>query len=261
MAASSHPYHVFISHRSDAKPWVEVLARNLHARGFRVFLDIWEIVPGRSLVDELYRGLQQSRTGILVVTPETWESGWVREEYGSMMGRKQHDQDFTIIPVVVGQDIPDIPFLHNVAWVDFRPPRSYREAFYRLVCALEDRDPGSGIDLSVEPLLLPAPSSAPAPSPHQDEVAFIDRLFELFYTKQAVLLFAQADRGHSMMKSYLLERAQQRFRAGKVLHLVPPYSPQTEDAGAVDILDCCEDAPSLGAPAKDWFCGDGLELP
>lgn len=31
MAASSHTYDVFISHKSDAKPWVEVLARNLHA--------------------------------------------------------------------------------------------------------------------------------------------------------------------------------------------------------------------------------------
>lgn len=89
MAASSHTYDVFISHKSDVKPWVEVLARNLLNRGFRVFLDVWEIVPGRSLVDELYRGLQQSRTGILIVTPETWESGWVREEYGNMMGRKQ----------------------------------------------------------------------------------------------------------------------------------------------------------------------------
>jgi hypothetical protein len=236
MAASSHTYDVFISHKSDVKPWVEVLARNLQARRFRVFVDIGEIVPGRNLVDELYRGLQQSRAGILVVTSETWESGWVREEYSSMMSRKQHDRDFTIIPVVVGQDIPDIPFLHNVVWVDFRPPRPYREAFYRLVCALEGRPPGLEIDLSVEPLLLPASSSAPAPSPHQDEIAFVDRLFELFYTKQAVLLFAQADRGHSMMKSYLLERAQQRFRAGKVLHLVPPYSPQTEDAEYFAVL-------------------------
>jgi len=190
MASSSHTYDVFISHKSDAKPWVEVLARNLLSRGLRVFLDIWEIVPGRSLVDELDRGLQQSRKGILVVTPETWESGWVREEYGSMLGRKQRDRDFTIIPVVVGQDIPDIPFLHNVVWVDFRPPCPYREAFYRLVCALEGRAPGPEVDLSGELLAPPVLSSAPAPPPHQDEVAFVDRLFERFFTKQAVLLFA-----------------------------------------------------------------------
>ena len=74
-------YDVFISHKSEYKRWVEVLAQNLHKCGYNVFLDVWELVPGRSLVDGLYQGLQRSRAGVLVVTPEAWESGWVREEY------------------------------------------------------------------------------------------------------------------------------------------------------------------------------------
>ena len=97
-----------------------MLARNLKDRGYHVFFDAWAIVPGKSLVRELYQGLQQSKKGILVVTSEAFESGWVREEYDQMMTRKHQDSEFTIIPIILGNDIPDIPFLRSVRWIDFR---------------------------------------------------------------------------------------------------------------------------------------------
>lgn len=79
--SNNKTYDVFISHRSENKPWVEVLARNLKNQGYSVFLDSWELVPGKSLVSSLYEALKRSRKGILVATPEAIESGWVREEY------------------------------------------------------------------------------------------------------------------------------------------------------------------------------------
>jgi hypothetical protein len=194
-------------------------------------------VPGQSLVDELYRGLQQSRTGILVVTPEAWESGWVREEYRQMMAQKVAG-NFSIIPVIVGQEVPDVPFLRDVLWVDFRPPRSYREAFYLLLCAIDNRAPGPAVELSGE--LLPPPALNRETAPHQDELAFIEALFERFYTRQAVLLFAQADRGQSAMESCPLERARRQFGMHNVLHLVPPCNPHanTEEYFAVLRRQC-----------------------
>ena len=41
-----------------------------------------------------------------------------------------------------------------------------------------------------------------------------------------MMLLAQDDRGQGPIKSYLLERAKQRYGLDNVLHLVPPYSPQ-----------------------------------
>ena len=163
-----------------------------------------------------------------MVTPETYESGWVQEEYHQMMMQKQAERDFTIIPVIVGREVPDVPFLSDTLWVDFRPPHTYREAFYRLLCAIHKRRPGPEVDLPGELLLPPVLHEEATLQPHQGEITFVERLFELLYAKQAVLLFAQADRGHSAMKSYLLERAEQQFGQANVVHMVPPCSPHTE---------------------------------
>ena len=93
-------FDVFISHKSDCKSWVRVLAQNLKNQGYKVFLDEWELIPGKSIVDTLFNGLKQSRKGILVVTPGALESGWVREEYSQMMAQSREKKDFSIIPVV-----------------------------------------------------------------------------------------------------------------------------------------------------------------
>lgn len=215
-------YDVFISHKSDCKPWVRILAENLKSYGFDVFLDEWELVPGKSLVDGLYNGLRQSRKGILVVTPEAIESGWVREEFNQMMVQKQENNGFSIIPVVLGQEVPDFPFLKNILWVDFREPGQYRKAFYRLVCAMEEKPPGADIVLKREPV-IPDETAKESVPPGQDEISFTDELFELFFQKKAVLLLAQADRWQGGVKNRILERARERYGENNVLHLVPPF--------------------------------------
>jgi len=56
-----------------------------------------------------------------------------------MLSRKQRDPGFSLVSLVFG-DFPDLPFLANVYWVDFRDPSrgAYRRAFYRLLCGLGD---------------------------------------------------------------------------------------------------------------------------
>jgi hypothetical protein len=69
---------IFISHKSEYKPWVEWLARMLRAQQRSVFVDNWHVVAGQSWIDGL-----QCRSAVLVATPETVSSGWVRLEYES----------------------------------------------------------------------------------------------------------------------------------------------------------------------------------
>ena len=78
------PYDVFISYKSDYKPWVEALARNLQAQGLSVWFDDWRKVAGDRVTLTLEVGIQQARDGILIVTPEAAESGWVQKEYDTM---------------------------------------------------------------------------------------------------------------------------------------------------------------------------------
>ena len=39
-------YDIFISYRTAHRPWVEALAYNLQAQGYKVFLDAWAIAGG-----------------------------------------------------------------------------------------------------------------------------------------------------------------------------------------------------------------------
>lgn len=220
-------YHVFISHKSDCKPWVRILAQNLKSNGFNVFLDEWELVPGQSIAEGLYRGLKKSQKGILVVTPGAIESGWVKEEYRQMMHQKQENRDFSIIPVVLGEEIPDFPFLKDISWVDFRNPEQYRQSFYRLVCAIEGKPPGPDVELEGELIIPPTPGKELL-APDKDETAFVEELFELFFTKQAVILLAQADRWQGGVKIRLLKRAKKQYGENNVFHLVPPFGGQVD---------------------------------
>jgi AAA15 family ATPase/GTPase len=220
-------YDVFISHKSDCKPWVRVLAQNLKTQGYNVFLDEWELVPGKNIVEGLYNSLQQSRNCVLVVTPEGIESGWVREEYSQMVIQKQEKAGFSIIPVVLGQEVPDFPFIKDILWVDFRNINRYRQSFYRLVCAIENKSPGPDVELEGE-IIIPATLPNKSWKLAKDEISFVEEVFELFITRQAVLLPAQEDRWHGGMKTHLLEEAKKRYGKKNALHLVPPFGPRVD---------------------------------
>jgi hypothetical protein len=220
-------YDVFISHKSDCKPWVRILAKNLKTQGFKVFLDEWELVPGKDFIEGLSQGIRLSRKGVLVVTPGAYESGWVRDEYSQMMIQKQEDRDFSIIPVVLGEELPVIPFLNSILWVDFRDADRYRESFYYLVCALKNSAPGPEVDLQGE-LTLPTKTFIEKIQLAKNEVSFIEELFDLISAKQAVLLLVQRDRWQEGVKTDLLERARKEYGKENVMHMVPPFSPNAD---------------------------------
>ena len=116
-------YDVFLSHKSEHKPWVEWLARCLKASGRSVFLDIWNLVPGESWVEGLRRGVDECRAAVLVATPDVINSGWIREEYNALLQRRQATPEFKLVPIVFG-DVPNLPFLLNLQGIDCRDPAS-----------------------------------------------------------------------------------------------------------------------------------------
>ena len=74
-------FDIFLSYKSEDAEWVERLWRALDKRGRRVWVDRNEIRPGDFFAEALERGLESSRSIGLVVTANSFESGWVREEY------------------------------------------------------------------------------------------------------------------------------------------------------------------------------------
>ncbi len=224
-------YDVFISYRHLDQPWVECLARNLAQVGYRVFLDVWELVPGNPWIDELDDALRATGRGILVATPEAIESGWVRMEYRSMLIRQADDPAFRFVPIVAGA-IPEFPFLRTVQCVDFRDPspEAYRRAFYRLLCGLDNRRPGPDAELSVEPE-IPEPLRPSLEMPIAGEEGFLERIFSILANHPILLLLAQADCGQGELIEALLVQARKRYGDANTLHITPPFS---EDAELAD---------------------------
>ena len=72
--------HVFVSHSSQDKPAVRVLATGLLQRGIDAWLDEWEIGPGDDIVAKINQGLEQADAGIIVFSEHSRASRWVESE-------------------------------------------------------------------------------------------------------------------------------------------------------------------------------------
>lgn len=217
MVSGSLAYDVFLSHSSVNKPWVETLALNLRDQGLRVFYDAWDLVPGRDLNQQLEDALHSARSGVLVVSPEAYQSGWVRDEWSAMLTRQKGDPDFSFVAVVYG-DIADFPFLNNRLWVDFRDAERYRRSFHELLCGLQGRAPGDGVfEGSLQMPKAPAQASLDAGV----EQVF-DDLFEEFYQNPIQMLLAQDGMASGPVAGPLLARARLRFGSDNVHHVSLP---------------------------------------
>jgi hypothetical protein len=233
MQAVSEPsYDVFISHKSEYRPWVEWLARALRAQGRSVFVDFENLIPGGSWVEDLYRGLAHSRSALLVVTPEVVNSGWVREEYFTLLDRRSKE-GLRLVPVVLG-DQPNLPFLGNLQAVDCRDPARFRDWFHRILCGLDGKEPGS----------TPMPASGPEPPPAlappgvvkvvPSEESFVRRLMRFVCRADCppILVAARGNRFQGPLIQDLLESAKAAYGPLAVQHVIPPFS------DAINTEDC-----------------------
>src|SRR5580658_10185876 len=123
-------YDAFISYKSEYKPWVETLALNLTRQGIRVWVDDWRKRPGDLIAGTLDQAIKNSRSGVLIVTPEAVASGWVQEEYATMLEREKRG-GFRLIPVIL-RESDGFPFLNNRFWIDFTVPEKYERRLYEL---------------------------------------------------------------------------------------------------------------------------------
>ena len=109
---------LFISHCSADHDFVERLARSLLARGFFVWFDEWVLKVGDSIIQRIQDAIDESSHLIVVLSPGSVDSKWVREELNSMLKEQVDCSETRVLPILYRQcKLPS--FLRDKLYADF----------------------------------------------------------------------------------------------------------------------------------------------
>jgi hypothetical protein len=106
---------VMISYSRTDSQFVDQLQRDLEARGFPTWVDRRDIDAGTVWDKEIVRGIEDARVVLVVMTPTSMASKWVRKEYSYALSRRK-----VVIPLLYYPCDPPAP-LARLQTVDFRP--------------------------------------------------------------------------------------------------------------------------------------------
>ena len=143
---------VFISYSHEDRDFAERLANALHEAGEDVWWDQWELMPGDSLIAKIFEeGLARSKAFIVVLSPQSIRSKWVREELDVATIRKIEGVT-RIIPVLRGP--VEIPIsLRSLLWLDMQ--EDFADGVKRIINAIHGvtaKPPRSMTDRIIEHL-------------------------------------------------------------------------------------------------------------
>ncbi|GAA0349434.1 toll/interleukin-1 receptor domain-containing protein [Actinoallomurus spadix] len=111
-------YDAFVSYSHDDADWVTRFVERLEDDGFRVARDEVVFKPGDVLVHAVEQAIRDSAHGILVFSPASMASGWVKQEYATLMQRSiENGRRF--IPLVI-EDVKLPEFAATRYYADFR---------------------------------------------------------------------------------------------------------------------------------------------
>jgi nucleotide-binding universal stress UspA family protein len=114
-------FDVFLSHNSKDKDTVRRLAEAMTARGLKVWLDEWELVPGRPWQEALEKIIQTTKAAAVLIGADglgPWEIPEMRGCLSEFVERQ-----LPVIPVLLpdAPKKPELPlFLKQFTWVDLR---------------------------------------------------------------------------------------------------------------------------------------------
>ncbi|HSG39582.1 MAG TPA: toll/interleukin-1 receptor domain-containing protein, partial [Thermoanaerobaculia bacterium] len=152
-------FDVFLSHNSKDKPAVRELAESLFARGLKVWLDEWELVPGQPWQEALEEIIETTGASAMLVGKDglgPWQDKEMRGCLSEFVER-----NLPVIPVLLpgAPEMPKLPlFLKRFTWVDLRGGFT-EEGVDRLQWAIT----GSRPDRSKFPLIPTAASEVAEP--------------------------------------------------------------------------------------------------
>ena len=140
-------YDAFLSYNSQDRQAVEVLAARLGARGLVLFLEEWELAPGRVFQRALAEALRDSKTCVAFLGPNGL-GPWQNEELQVAIDKRARVTGFHVIPVLLpGSERPrrgevaHLEFLINASWVEFLKTLDDEHAFQKLLWGITGQKP------------------------------------------------------------------------------------------------------------------------
>lgn len=103
-AERSYPFDVFVSyrHQDPDRAWVRgTLAPRLRGGGLAVFLDEDTMVPGHPLIDEMERGVVESRYLVAVLSPRYLTGRFATFEAAMGLHVSVDEQSWRLIPLIL----------------------------------------------------------------------------------------------------------------------------------------------------------------
>lgn len=93
-------YDVFLSHASEDKDGIaRPLKEALEVRGLSVWFDEIKIKVGQSIRQEIEKGIDQARFGVVVLSPEFFAKHWTQAELDALFGKKMATGVNLILPI------------------------------------------------------------------------------------------------------------------------------------------------------------------
>jgi len=121
----TYQYDVFISHSSKNKQVARMLAMELKHAGLSVWFDEWMIKVGDDIYLEVEKGLENSKSVVVLMSPHFFDSEWAVFERSTLAFRDPANKQRTILPVLIEDcDIPQA--LRRILHFDLKevtPPR------------------------------------------------------------------------------------------------------------------------------------------
>jgi hypothetical protein len=134
---------IFLSYSHKDKVVVEKVANLLNEKGFDVWFDEWNIKVGKSLMNEIQKGITSADYVIIFISKNSKKSKWVDLEYRTSLTRQVGKNKLKLLPAKL--DSTAVPlFLSDTLYADFS--ESFSIGFTKLIQAISKSNQISLID-------------------------------------------------------------------------------------------------------------------
>ena len=168
-SARTKRYDAFLSYNSQDRQAVDGVAERLRGEGLELYLEEWELAPGREFQPALAEGLRDSKTCVVFLGPNGL-GPWQKQELQVAIDKRVRDEAFHVIPVLLPGaerprrgDVAHLEFLINASWVEFLKTLDDERAFRSSGLGDHgDQAPAAGRDAVRGGLPVSRPGGVPA---------------------------------------------------------------------------------------------------